>query len=200
MNQIFVDECFRTEEQYRGIVDYCEKKGWTILTNEKQRMVSVHFTMKDLNEQVTVKVHEEKKLVVINTILPVLCRRENRDKLQLHLQGINEKEENSYGYFQMDGRRIVYVYAYTWEGEEAFNEKAFDAYMDACMMIPYFHAEEIMDIATEHVRIPKPDPRWKDWDWGVDGSVRMPDLSDLPDLSDMSDLKFPPDWKIPEDW
>ncbi|MBR4410176.1 MAG: hypothetical protein IKT31_02560, partial [Firmicutes bacterium] len=79
-------------------------------------------------------------------------------------------------------------YAYTFDGETRFNEKAFRTYMDACMMMPYLNAEGIIDIATEHLNIPEPDMSWLDWEekyFSGAGSV---------DLEAMGERKMPDEW------
>lgn len=184
MNEFYMN----AKQQYQGILDCCRKQGWTVMSNHDQCMLSVHFKMGDLAETVSIKVHEDKKVTVFNTMLPVLCRSENLDAIRRHLQELNEKESSSYGYFQLDGRRIVYVYAYTFDGETRFNEKAFRTYMDACMMMPYLNAEGIIDIATEHLNIPEPDMSWLDWEekyFSGAGSV---------DLEAMGERKMPDEW------
>ena len=174
MNEFYMN----ARQQYEGILSYCRKQGWTVMTCDAQCMLSVHFRMKDMTEEVSIKVHEDKKVVVINTMMPVLCREENLDKVKLLLQEFNEKEDVSYGYFQLDGRRVVYVYAYTFDGERHFNERAFHTYMDACMMMPYLKAEKIMDIATEHLNLPEPDMSWLDWEENL---FRKPIITDPED-------------------
>ena len=191
------DLCFNGRKCYQGIVNYCRGQGWTVMTNDDQCMLSVHFKMKDMTEEVSIKVHDDRKAVVINTMLPVLCRLENMDSMRRHLQELNEKEGGSYGYFQMDGRRIVYVYAYTFEGETRFNEKAFHIYMDACMTVPYLEAEKIMDIATEHFNIPDPDADWLEWE---EHFLRKPIITDPAEEFDDGSHIDQPAGTIPDEW
>ena len=157
-----LDFYISAKEMYKNILNYCRNQGWITMSNEERNLLSVHFHLGDMTEEVSIKVHDDKKVIAINTMLPVYCRSENADRLKMYLQEINEQETSSYGYFQMDGRRVVYVYAFTYEGESRFNEKAFAVYMDACIMVPYLNAERIMDIATEHVSSSVFNPDWAD--------------------------------------
>lgn len=191
MNDLYMN----AKQQYQGILDCCRKQGWTVMSNDDQCMLSIHFKMDDLTEEVSIKVHEDKKVTVFNTMLPVICRRENENAMRCHLQELNEKEASSYGYFQLDERRIVYVYAYTFDGETRFNEKAFRTYMDACRMMPYLNAEGIIDIATEHLNIHEPDMSWLDWEDKYFSRSEAVDLEKLNEtLGTVGERRIPDEW------
>lgn len=206
-----LDFYINAKEMYKNILNYCRNQGWVTLSNEERNLVSLHFHLGDMTEEVSIKVHEDKKVIAINTMLPVYCRSENVEHLKMCLQEINEQEASSYGCFQMDGRRVVYVYAFTFEGESRFNEKAFAVYIDACIMVPYVNADRIMDVATEHVSPPPFNPDWADLEREI---FRNPIVTDPDDTLEFDPFKEeePADdlaswreafWKDkipPEDW
>ncbi len=181
-----LDFYISAKEMYKNILNYCRNQGWITMSNEERNLVSLHFHLMDMTEEVSIKVHEDKKVIAINTILPVYCRSENVDRLKMCLQEINSQETSSYGCFQMDGRRVVYVYAFTYEGESRFNDKAFAVYMDTCIMIPYLNADRIMDIATEHVSPPVFNPDWADLEREI---FRDPIVTDPDDTLEFDSLK-----------
>ena len=200
------------DEMYKCILNYCRNQGWVVLSNEEQKILGVHFRMGDITEEVSIKVHDDKNIVVINTMLPVLCRRENIDSLKLYLQEINEKDRNSFGHFQMEGRRIVYVYAFAYEGDVRFNEKAFAVYMDACIMVPYLSADGILDVATDYVSLPPFNPEWADLEREIFRDPIVTDPEDTIEFDALDNNECPADdlaswretfWKHkipPEDW
>lgn len=207
------------ETQYRGMKNAWKKKGILILENREESLLSSHFTVREWSMEVNVKINPEKESVLILTYLPVLCRPENAEKLKLAMMKVNDNEKCGFGRFMLEDNRIKYVYAFSYKGQTVFNEEAFENYVDDCVIVPYMYADELADIATEHLNIPAPDPlSWMDdelfrepiitdsedeysyEDWPKEeeeaknrefdwNSVRFPDIPEFP-----KNVKFNPKW------
>ncbi len=169
---------YKSDIQYQGILEYCRNEGWTVLENQEKRIVSIHISDNEISGVITVRVQEDLERISLRTCLPVIVRPENEERTQQCLQNLNDMEHNRFGHFRMDGKRIAYVYAYSYAGQKAFHKEPFSAYIYECFSVPYQKADEILDVATEHLNIPEPvrNPFWDDFKIDLDDDWLADDL------------------------
>ena len=154
LNEVSADTYFQS------ILNFC-KDDLHLMTmeNVKARMLSIKFDMEWMALDVAVKVDAKRKSVIFNTVLPVICRIENESKMKIHLHDISN---TGYGSFHLYNGRITFLYNYSFEGEDTFNKKAFESYLDAAVMVPYTNAQSIMDVAARYEPvITDPDDEWE---------------------------------------